>query len=532
MDTDELDLKIYDIRVEAEWDTDTGGPCQLTIDTPATLPFAIVDEPYEKVIDGACGITPYSWDDNGSLPSWLSFDDSHQSDPDYRIYGTPTVANIGTHTFTLTLEDGSTPTQDFTRQFSLTVSGLAINPPGPDLPVAIKGKDYVTNDVPPEHHKFTPQGVDGDAKWRLLSGSPPPGMMLAYTLAHLDLSLTASAIYNNAISLIGTPTDDGTYAFTIKLEDTDTEETAIHDYLLTVLPSGVTILDRVLKPMIKGMRYGNATAWPYQPMEARSLMAVRADQSASEADIDWIDSGTPGLPDGLDLDDWTLRPLADISKVYIVGTIGVTEPSGNYTFRAKIVDVDEDHSDLEDFVLKVLDRKTKILKAPPSTVKLPSDGGLSFVVTGKGGAPSIIDGGSEYLCGKSSQDFVATPYYTYAWQVTPVEGTNSPALDPPSGTTSVSSSPVTIPITFEASSNNPVTGTYDVMFWAQDWIAREDKPPDPAPADPADHPAGPDANDSYEFKPAKIRIKVIAPAGQALGNDIGRPTKSRQESLR
>jgi len=91
--------------------------------------------------------------------------------------------------------------------------------------------------------------------------------------------------------------------------------------------------------------------------------------------------------------------------------------------------------------------------------------------------------------------------------------------------------PDSIPITFKDSGEQPVTGTYDVIFWAQDKLSR-DFPPDSAPADPPDHPAGIDTNDAYEFTPVTARIKVIAPAGRTLEKDSGRPTMLRQERFR
>ena len=406
MDTNELDLSTFDIHVEAERDESAGGSCELKINTPATLPFALVIEPcaeglcYDEIIDAGCGLpgTGYSWEGESTLPDWLTGERIEPGDADfadypydYRVFnkaGRPNSDSfdIGTHTFTLKVTDSSTYQQSFTRQFSVTVTGLAIDPPGPDLPLATKGQNYLTDDDPPDHHKFTPVGVDGTASWCLVSGSPPPGMNLVYTLAHLDLPRcsTASTVYASAISLVGAPTDDGVYEFIIRLVDTDAgeiTETTIHDYLLNVQSSGVTILDRILKPMVKGIRYSNSTAWTYPPMEAQSLMAVRATKSIYNTTIQWTASG---LPAALGLADTTLSTAAAISRAYIVGTIGVTAFSGNHTFTATIDDNSLD-ADSRDFVLKVLERETKLLKAPPSTVKLPSSSKLFFVVTGKGG---------------------------------------------------------------------------------------------------------------------------------------------------
>ncbi|GAB4343679.1 MAG: hypothetical protein Kow0099_22370 [Candidatus Abyssubacteria bacterium] len=124
------------------------------------------------------------------------------------------------------------------------------------------------------------------------------------------------------------------------------------------------------------------------------------------------------------------------------------------------------------------------------------------------------------------------PQYTYAWYVTEVG--QSPKLDVVAGTINGSptvppydTGPLRIGIIFESNSA-PVTGTYDIQFWAQDYIARTN-PPDSTttPPDPPDHPVGTDANDAFEFTPATVRITVNAPAQVDT-----RPIKLRQEIFR
>jgi hypothetical protein len=153
--------------------------------------------------------------------------------------------------------------------------------------------------------------------------------------------------------------------------------------------------------------------------------------------------------------DNSLLASADrIFKINIGGTIHMDQASGNYPFEAGIYDPlnTTGETDKTDYVLTVLERKTVLVKPPPTAVTLPANGQLDFVVFAEGGAPSKDD--------DSGLDGESVPYYTYAWEVTPVD--DAPALNTATGSTStVKAGPETISITFEDSGNQPVTGTYE-----------------------------------------------------------------------
>jgi hypothetical protein len=340
--------------------------------------------------------------------------------------------------------------------------------------------------------------------WCLVSGSIPPGLSFTPSVPTCPSTATASSV-----TLSGTPTDAGVYSFTLKLADSGGETPAQHSYVVNVSSSGVTILDRILKPVVKGINYGTALL----DMTPQYLQAINVVYSTYATDVTW---SATGLPTGFSLQGKTFNTTTHASSVYLGGTIGVGEESRVYNFTASVDDGGSD-SDGNEFQLSVLDRKTLLLKGPAAAAVLPSGNQLNFTVSAEGGAP-----GETSLAGKS------VPYYNYAWLVTPVG--NTPVLDTADDTGDTPApGPSQIPITFE-SGGEPVTGTYDVTFWAQDQLVR-DNPPDVG-GSPANHPWDTDTNDEYEFTPVTVRITVVAPAGQTLEKDTGRPTILKQEQFR
>jgi hypothetical protein len=191
-----------------------------------------------------------------------------------------------------------------------------------------------------------------------------------------------------------------------------------------------------------------------------------------------------------------------------------------YNFIAT-ADDNSTYSDTESFDLEVLERRTLLRNAPPSAVALPGNHELNFVVSASGGAPStehLPDPTPPPDCLPDSLDAQNTARYTYYWTVTPVDS-NTPQLGTPTGTAPVPEcgmpGPQLISITFEDSGGAAVTGTYDITFWAQDYLRRQN------PSDP-----------DYQFVPATTRIKIISPAGRTLEKDASRPTLLRQEQFR
>ncbi|MBI5118710.1 hypothetical protein HZA56_19755 [Candidatus Poribacteria bacterium] len=519
-------LNTYDIRVEAQWDPVSGGAFPLMIAT-GSLSDGAKNVSYAEEVDAAGGKTDvdgYSWATlSGSLPTGLSGANTGSPNYDYSITGTPTTP--GDFTFTLEVTDDSSPAQTAQRQFTIHIAGLAISPSNTNL-TAIKNSAY--------SQTFSAVGGTATYTWCLVSGSLPPG--LSFTSGVSGCTATGSSIV-----LSGTPTNDGVYTFTLRLTDGSTPtETATVTYKLEVKSSGVTLLPKKFKDHVKGINYGPAAT----DMVPEFIVATTIDNSGAAGDIYYAPS-YPTMSSSLNppvnnlslwVDDPTATPpthtLAGTSslptgvsgsfRIYVEGTVAITQAPGTYPLEIGIRDLSNPagETDSETYNLRVLNRKTLLLKAPSATVTLPSNNQLQFLVFGEGGAPSTdpINPSPPPTCiavGSQTLDGKKAPYYTYSWQVTPV-GT-APSLGTSSGTVPDcgSSQPYAVTITFTDSTGAPVNGTYDISFRAEDLLRRQNS-----------------SDVNYEFAPATIRIKVIAPAGQTLEKGTGTGTKLRQEQFR
>jgi len=168
----------------------------LTIGLPsydgATLPPAMVGEAYPFGFFFSGGAAPYTWSvASGSLPPGLTLTSPYAAsgDNDSQLSGTPSTA--GTYTFTMKVSDYDG--QQATQQFSLTVAPpLQITTT--TLPAGTVGVKY--------SHDVIAQGGTPPYTW-LSPGPFPPG-------------LTFGA-YDNVLS--GTPTQAGTYTFTMQVID-------------------------------------------------------------------------------------------------------------------------------------------------------------------------------------------------------------------------------------------------------------------------------------------------------------------------
>ena len=527
-------LRMFDIRVEAKWDSTTGGTHYLRIDTDTPLPNGYKDELYPAVgtvdIEASGGNPPYYWciGDQDDLPNGLSFAPALSdcpataaSTPSIALSGTPTEA--GPFEFRIRVEDNSSPVaQRAFKDFDLFIMGLGIDPPGPRL---VDWDPMVVGEFGGQ--TFVGIGGDSSYEWCLAEGEVPSG--LSWTPAgfgdcNMDLVVTANDIY-----LSGTPDDAGVYSFKIRLVDSDGDYDPVeHYYEVPVYTTHVEILQWLLKPMIKGITYGTGI----YDIRPQHLKAIRVTESADVTEVTWT---TTGLPVGLSLQDITLDTLKETSTVYIGGEIDMTVAASVFQLAVTVGDyfAVSGYQDSGNFELRALKRKTVFINAPPSTTALhfdgdplddpPEDYTLYFTVFGKNGAPSKED--------DSDVDATSMPYYYYSWQVIPASGTNSPALGTSTGNDypaePTSASPTSIGIEFTDANGAPVSGTYEVLFWAWDYHSR-DNPPD----GPDFHPEGDDTNDAYEFVPASSRITIIAPAGRTLQKDAGRPTKFKQDQFR
>ncbi len=184
-----LSVRVTDSRnvsVTTSFSLDITAPPTLTI-SKGSLGTATKDMTYSDSLAAGGGVAPYTWTvEGGALPDGLSLGS------DGSITGTPTKA--GSYSFTAKVKDssGATASSSFT---------LTVNPPALKLSIGTLPNGVVGSEYPEQIFSVT--GGTKPYKFTLTSGSLPPG-----------LGLSGS-------DLTGTPTEAGTYPFSIKVTDAD-----------------------------------------------------------------------------------------------------------------------------------------------------------------------------------------------------------------------------------------------------------------------------------------------------------------------
>ncbi len=180
-------------------------PPTLTV-TTTTLPGGTVSQAYSQQVTAAGGSGTYGWSVvSGSLPPGLSL--SPSGTPSATITGTPTTP--GTYPFTVQVTDGASAND--TQALSITIA--------PAAALAITTTSVADGTVDSAYSQtVTATGGSTPYSWNVVSGSLPPG-----------LSLSPSGTPSATIS--GTPTTEGTFAFTVQVGDaaaaTDTQALSI-----------------------------------------------------------------------------------------------------------------------------------------------------------------------------------------------------------------------------------------------------------------------------------------------------------------
>jgi large repetitive protein len=187
----------------------------LSITTAAALPNASLNASYSQTLSAGGGAPPYTWAlTGGALPTGLKLSAAGA------ITGAATKS--GTFQFTATVTDSASGTAS--QQFTLIVGGLSITPT--TLPGGKAGAPYsqtltATGGTPP--YTFTTS-----------AGSLPPG-----------ITLTGAV-------LGGTPTQTGSYTFTIQVTDS-TSATATQQFTIAI--TGLAICTSALPSAAVGTAY-------------------------------------------------------------------------------------------------------------------------------------------------------------------------------------------------------------------------------------------------------------------------------------
>ena len=179
----------------------------LNITTTSPLPQGSLQVVYNEVLAATGGVAPYTWSvSTGALPAGLSLCTARGTT--CAITGTPTGSGLAT--FAIEVTDSESPAVTFTKNFTLSVSPLSVQ--NTSLPNGLVGNAY----------NLTLDGVGGVAPytWSVTQGALPGG---------LSLNPTSGAI-------TGTPTNSGTYPFTVHVTDSETPpEVATKSFSITIV---------------------------------------------------------------------------------------------------------------------------------------------------------------------------------------------------------------------------------------------------------------------------------------------------------
>jgi YVTN family beta-propeller protein len=188
-------------------------PTPSLVFTSATMPTAVVGQPYIQALPVAGGTQPYNATvTTGTLPPGLGLSSGGV------LNGTP--SGTGNFTFTVTVTDSSTPTKTATQTFTMSVNTLVITTTV--LPNGIVGVPY--------NATIATAGGTLPLSFFLTNTAFPPGLFI-------QQPSQVPASPNGALA--GTPTLAGTYTFSESVVDHSTPvQTATQNYVVTIAPAG------------------------------------------------------------------------------------------------------------------------------------------------------------------------------------------------------------------------------------------------------------------------------------------------------
>jgi hypothetical protein len=206
----------------------------LKITTTSPLPGASIGTAYSQTLQASGGAGSYTWSLSGN-PSWLSINSTTGA-----LSGTPNGTFVGLVSFTASVTDSETPTQQASAtNFSITISvaPLSVTTTSASLAQGIAGSVYAG---------ATLQATGGipSYSWQVTTGSLPAGLTL-----------------NGATGAIsGTPTTAGTTPFTVTVTDseTPTAKTATANLSIVVGPA-VSVVTTTLPAGVVGTAYAGGT---------------------------------------------------------------------------------------------------------------------------------------------------------------------------------------------------------------------------------------------------------------------------------
>lgn len=298
----------------------------------ANLNNAVQGNAYSDVFAAVNGTAPFRWNVSGNLPQGLAVDAASGT-----LSGT-TSANPGSYSYTVSVSDASAPVESDTTPGTMTVVAPL------QLQTVISFPAYVGKSY---SNPLYATGGTSPYKLSIISGSLPPGLAV------------------NASYLLGTPTQLGTYNFTLAATDSGSpRQTATQALTITVTPT----------PLQLGT--------PVSPAPINEVYHSQIGASGGTPPYSWtIASGL--LPPGLTL---------NVSTGSIDGTPTQTGP---FSFETKVSDSSNPVQTLTltDFIeiRKALGRNDSIATATPMGNNNPGPFSISPYVDPIGAATANPD---------------------------------------------------------------------------------------------------------------------------------------------
>jgi uncharacterized protein YhjY with autotransporter beta-barrel domain len=161
---------------------------QPVVVSPGSLPMPKAGVSYAQAVSASGGTAPYSYAISaGALPPGLSLNTGSGA-----LSGTPTT--VGSYSFLVRASDSSGTPNSGVQPYTLVVAPPTLTLPGAALPQAIRGQSFTSNRGPVD-------GGNGTSTFSTI-GVLPPG-----------LNLSTAGV------LSGTPTQTGSYTFTVNAQD-------------------------------------------------------------------------------------------------------------------------------------------------------------------------------------------------------------------------------------------------------------------------------------------------------------------------
>ncbi|MHC4714392.1 MAG: putative Ig domain-containing protein, partial [Planctomycetota bacterium] len=204
-------------------------PADLVV-TTAALPGGQVGTAYSQTLAATGGVTPYTWSViAGALPGGLGLNAATGE-----ISGTPTVD--GTFNFTVQVDDSQVPADTATQALSIIIipADLVITTaalPDGQIGVAYSQTLGAAGGIPPY-------------SWSIIAGALPTGLALNAATGEIS----------------GTPTTDGTFNFTVQVDDAQVPADTATQALSITIPADLAVTTASLPDGQVGVSYSQTLA--------------------------------------------------------------------------------------------------------------------------------------------------------------------------------------------------------------------------------------------------------------------------------